>query len=165
MDIYEICTLLKEHGTLAIGFIILLMTFVQITPIKLNPWSWIGKKIVGLLTADLVKQIGKIEKKISEVEDKLDSHVAEEDLRDLRKRRETILDFASAIAENKRRYTKEQYQQMLSECDMYLMYCEEKNFQNAVAEESIALIRSAYSCRLKDNSFLNTSDFSCDMLK
>lgn len=154
MDMHEIYEIITEHGSLAIGLVILLMTFIQITPIKLNPWSWIGKKISNVINGDLAKQITKIETKIGDVETKLDQHIGEEDQRDLRKRRESILDFASAIAANKRKYTQEQYQQMLSECDAYTAYCHEKKFQNAVAEESIRLIRKSYAIRLRNDSFL-----------
>ena len=164
MGIVEIFDMFKEHGSIALTLVIILMTLVQIAPIKLNPWSAIGKKLAKCFTGDLSKQIEKVDKKIDDVDERLKKHVEESDRRDLRKQRESILDFASAIAENKRRYTKEQYEQMLHECDEYAMYCEEKHFVNAVAEESIALIRQAYACKLHDNSFLQTVGLTCESI-
>lgn len=165
MDVTEIFDTFREHGSMVATLVIILMTIVQIAPIKINPWSWIAKKLGRALTGELSEQIKKVDKKVDEVDEKLKKHIEEADKRDLRKQRESILDFASAIAENKRRYTKEQYEQMLHECDEYAMYCKEKNFANAVAEESIALIRQAYSCKLRDNSFLQTAGLTCEAIR
>ena len=136
MNVHEIYMIIKEHGTITLAILIILMTFIQITPIKLNPWSKLARWLGKLFSGDLSKQIEKVDKKIDQVESKLNEHIAESNAIDLRKRRESILDFASAIAEGKRRYTKEQYEQMLSECDSYMTYCEDKHFKNAVAEEN-----------------------------
>lgn len=154
MSIHEIYTLIKENTGAAITIVIILMTFVQIVPIKLNPWTAIARKISKLFTGDLSK-------KLDTLEQKLDAHIKEADLRDLRKRRESILDFASAVADG-RRFTQEQFQQIMSECDEYTKYCEEKKFPNAVAEESIALIRSAYKHNLRKKLFLTTAGFPDD---
>ena len=154
MSIHEIYTLIKDNGGTVVTLLIIFMTFIQIAPIKLNPWSAIAKKISKIFTGDLSKKLDTLEKK-------LDDHIKEADLRDLRKRRESILDFASAVADG-RRFTQEQYQQIMSECDEYTKYCEEKKFPNAVAEESIALIRRAYRYQLSKKSFLTTTGFNED---
>ena len=164
MDMVEMYEVFREHGSILLTVVVILMTVIQITPIKLNPWSALAKKLGRAFTGDLSDQIKKVDKKIDDVDEKLKKHLEESDKRDLRKQRESILDFASAIAENKRRYTKEQYEQMLHECDEYAMYCKEKHFMNAVAEESIALIRQAYACKLHDNSFLQTVGLTCEAI-
>jgi len=152
MSIHEIYTLLKDNGGAIVTILVIFMTFIQIAPIKLNPWSALAKRISKLFIGDLSKKLDTLEKK-------LDDHIKESDLRDLRKRRESILDFASAVADG-RRFTQEQYKQIMSECDEYTKYCVEKKFPNAVAEESIALIRRAYRHQLDKKSFLETTGFS-----
>lgn len=154
MSIHEIYTLIKENGGAVVAILAILMTFVQIAPIKLNPWSALANRISKLFTGDLTKKLDSLEKK-------LDEHIKESDLRDLRKRRESILDFASAVADG-RRFTQEQFKQIMSECDEYTKYCEEKKFPNSVAEESIALIRSAYKHNLRKKLFLTTTGFPDD---
>ena len=151
MSVHEIYVMGKEHGAIVLTVILVLMTIVQISPIKIDPWT----KIVKWFSSSLFKDVNA---KLDGLEQKLDAHIKESDERDLRQRRESILDFASAIAADKRRYSKEQYEQMLHECDDYLMYCERKKFKNAVAEESIGLIRDRYSERLAENSFLVLED-------
>ena len=154
MDVHSLYMLIKEHGTITMAAAALIMTIIQITPIKVNPWTRLARGIAKLFTGDVTKKLDTLEKKLDTVDQRLNAHIEESDARDLRKRRESILDFASAIAEGKRSYTKEQYEQMLSECDSYYTYCEEKRFKNAVAEESIALIRRSYAKRLVENNFL-----------
>lgn len=156
MDAHTLYMTVKEHGTLAMMAIALVMTLIQITPIKVNPWSKLARGVAKLFTGDVTKKLDALGKKLDTVEQRLNAHIEESDARDLRKRRESILDFASAIAEGKRSYTKEQYEQMLSECDSYDTYCEEKHFKNAVAEESISLIRRTYARKLVEQSFLTT---------
>lgn len=151
MSVHEIYVMAKEHGTILLTVVLILMSIIQIAPIKINPWTKFGKWLGRIFTGDIAD-------KVDNIEEKLDQHIRESDERDLRQRRESILDFASAIAADKRRYSKEQYEQMLHECDDYLMYCERKKFKNAVAEESIGLIRDRYSERLAENSFLILED-------
>lgn len=151
MSVHEIYVMTKEHGTILLAVVLILMSIIQIAPIKINPWTKFAKWIGRIFTGDIAD-------KVDNIEEKLDQHIRESDERDLRQRRESILDFASAIAADKRRYSKEQYEQMLHECDDYLMYCERKKFKNAVAEESIGLIRDRYSERLAENSFLILED-------
>lgn len=150
-DIYVVC---KEHGTVLLAIIVVLMSLVQITPIKLNPWSALFKWLSKAINGDLIKTVETINTKVDTLSTKLEQHIEESDKKDLREQRESILDFASAVAEGKRSYTKEQYEQMLHECDAYATYCAEKNFKNSVAEESIELIRQSYRTKIKSNSFL-----------
>lgn len=150
-DIYVIC---KEHGTIFLAFVVVLMSIVQVTPIKLNPWSALFKWLSKAINGDLIKAVDSINTKVDGLSTKLNQHIEESDRKDLREQRESILDFASAVAEGKRSYTKEQYEQMLHECDAYATYCINKNFRNSVAEESIELIRQSYRSKIKHNSFL-----------
>lgn len=157
MTMHQVYVTFKENSSLVISIILIIMTFIQITPIKVNPWSALIRWLSKSFTSDIGKQLSELEKKVDSVNDKLNTHIEESNAIDLRKRRESILDFASAIAEGKRSYTKEQYEQMLSECDSYGVYCESKNFKNSVADESISLIRHSYMSKMLNNSFLKTN--------
>ena len=35
------------------GIVLVLMTLVQITPVKINPWSWIARAIGKAINADV----------------------------------------------------------------------------------------------------------------
>lgn len=146
MNLLSVWNFLKEESSVVATIVVVILTLIQITPIKINPISAIFRWLGKMLNGDLADKIGSVDKK-------LEKHIHESDERDLRKRRESILDFASAIA-NGRNYSKEQFEQMLKECDDYAQFCRDKNFINSVADESISLIKSAYSEHLRENSFL-----------
>ena len=157
MNFHEFYIMAREHGSVLFGIVVVLMTLVQISPIKIDPWSKVGKWLKKIIFGDVTDKLDNLDKKIANMEQKLDDHIRESDERDLRKRRESILDFASAIAADKRRYSKEQYEQMLKECDEYLMYCDKKGFRNAVAERRLIKIGGILLCQTKLMTYLSTS--------
>lgn len=44
------------------GTLLLLMTFVQIAPIKVNPWSWLSKKIGRAINGEVLNEIADIKR-------------------------------------------------------------------------------------------------------
>ena len=54
------------------GLLLILMTLVQIAPVKINPWSALAKAIGKAINADISKRLDEIEKK-------LDSHIKTDD--------------------------------------------------------------------------------------
>jgi hypothetical protein len=94
-----------------------------------------------------------MDKKVLEIDEKIQKHVSESDKRELRASRDSILSFASAIVDGKN-FTQEQYSQMLRECDAYELYCEEKHFANSVADESIETIKESYHEHMMNQDFL-----------
>ena len=87
------------------------------------------------------------------IEEKLDKHILESVEKDVRDRRVAILDFANACM-NKRNHTKEEFDYILHECDLYVQYCEENEIPNSVADESISEIKRIYKEKLRTNTFL-----------
>ena len=46
------------------GTLLLLMTFVQIAPIKVNPWSWLSKKIGRAINGEVLNEIADIRERL-----------------------------------------------------------------------------------------------------
>ena len=42
------------------GVILILMTLLQITPIKINPWSWIARSIGRAINRDVIDKVDKL---------------------------------------------------------------------------------------------------------
>ena len=63
------------------GTLLLLMTFVQIAPIKVNPWSWLSKKIGRAINGEVLNEIADIKKEQRETQDKLEKHIQDGDER------------------------------------------------------------------------------------
>ena len=129
---------------------IVILSLIQIAPIKVDPWGaifrWIGKQI----NADVNARMDKIESK-------LDKHIEESEQRDIRNRRSLILDFSNACM-NHRGHTKEEFDFIITECDRYQIYCKENNIPNGVADAAIKEIKRVYDYCIRHNSFLVGED-------
>ena len=126
--------------------IVAVMTLLQVTPIKINPWSAIFKWLGKQLNTDVINKIDNVEKR-------LDKHIQESEESDLKARRVSILDFSSSIIRGVN-YHREKFDFMINECDSYEKYCKENDIKNGVAEASIAEIRRIYQEHLRNADFL-----------
>lgn len=191
MTLYEIYQMIVQASPTILVFILIILSLIEITPIKVNPWKAIVRGIGKALNADTNKNIealnaatnqkiddlqtkmsarmdsiaedynkrcDEIQTQVTAVNDGLQTHIKEADERDLRTRRNNILDFASAIA-NGKEFTREKYQQVLKECDEYEEYCEKKEFKNSVAMASMAIIKRSFENHLMANDFPATSEY------
>ena len=180
MTLYEIFQMIVHSGPQFVVLLLIIMSLIEITPIKVNPWKALAKAIGRGLNADTNERIDKMNTELNEkmekittdyndrcddiknevttLQDELHAHVRESEARELRDRRNNILNFASAIAQN-REFTREKYNQMLRECDEYEQYCEEKDFKNSVAMASMAMIKHSYEQHLLANDFLATAEY------
>ena len=133
----------KEH----IWPILLGLSFIiQITPIKLNPWSallgWIGK----LLNGDLNKKIDKLTNDMKDL-----SAQRKEDEKD--RIRWEILDFANSCR-NGRSHTKDEFQHIITLKDKYKKLLQETNDTNGVFDAEYDYIKKIYTERQEKNDFL-----------
>ena len=123
------------------GGLFLLLTLVQLAPIKVNPWSWLAKS-VG-------KAIG-----IAAVEKKLDEHISTDDRRDADRHRMEILRFNNELLRSID-HTKEEFIEVLAEIDAYERFCEDHpDYPNNRAVLAIENIQENYKERLQKHDFL-----------
>lgn len=152
MTIQEIVNLTALQEGVSIGFIVLviLLSLVQVSKIKLNPWD----AILGWIGNRLNKSIND---KVEKVEKKLDQHIAESEVRDLRDTRQYILDFANACMYG-RKYTYEQFKFVIKKCDEYEKYVEDNHIKNGEVTSAISYIRKLYDKCRQNNSFLREDE-------
>lgn len=122
------------------GIVILgAVTLVEISPIKIDPWSklfgWIGRLMFGKMT----DQINTIQKDLADFK--------------LEQMRWSILDFASAVR-NGRQYDKEAWDHTIGQIELYERYIKEHKIPNGVMTANAAYLHSVYSEHLKNNDFL-----------
>lgn len=125
------------------GGLAVLSIFVEITPVKINPISyilrWIGKKI----NEELMDKMNTFEKKVEALE--------KSDAIDCRVR---ILTFADEIRRGVK-HSKETFDQVLSDIDSYERYCaEHPDFMNNKTVAAKAKILEVYSECIDGNDFL-----------
>lgn len=140
MDLNEI---LKNIG---IG-LVALSAFVEISPIKLNPWKWVARAIGKAINGEVFERLDRIEKT-------LDGHLETELEKDALDARRRILRFNDEILQGDR-HTKEHFDEILRDIDVYEAYCESHlKFKNNQAVLSIQNIRETYKEVSKQHDFL-----------
>ena len=129
------------------GAIFVLMTIVQIAPIKINPWSWLGKIIGRAINAEVIEKVDKLSSDVKANKDADDKEWAE-------LRRTHILRFGDEIRLGVS-HSEEHYNQILLDIHQYDTYCNEhKSYKNDKAIATIDLIKQTYSKCLSENRFL-----------
>ena len=146
MTILDIVTAYWKEGLL---YLFLGAGIIQITPIKLNPFSWIARKIGNALNADVIEHLNKTDKAITELDKKLDRHIEENEREGIDECRRRILLFnEKVIAED--HITKERYDSILEDIDTYEKYCKENpDYPNSKAVLSIENLKDDYKNRYK----------------
>lgn len=147
------------------GILLLLLTFIQISPIKINPWSWIGKGIGKVLNQDLVNEIKNIKKvqhddqeendrRLSTLENsqkEFQAYYKEDDAKSARRR---ILSCADELRRGVE-HSQEFFDDVLQDISYYNNYCKENpGFENMKAVVAIEFIKETYQHCLKENKFL-----------
>lgn len=129
------------------GLLLIIMTLVQLAPIKVNPWSAIARAIGRAVNTEVLKELEAVKKK-------LDEHVVMDDQRVADGHRTRILHFNNELLRDIK-HTKEEYVEVLAEIDAYEKYCDENpKYPNNRAKLAIDNIRSNYTERLQKHDFL-----------
>lgn len=139
--------------------VIMVLSLVEISPIKINPWSVLIKWIAKLLgIVDLKTEIVQLRDRMDELEKKIDnmkiSEEEKEQLKEALAARRRILRFNDELL-LKIKHSKEMFNDILKDITDYDNYCRThpdfKNKRAAFAEENVA---QAYQDCMENNSFL-----------
>lgn len=160
MKVSDIVNLIMTDGGSWLVVFLLITSLIQISPIKLNPWTalinWIGKNLNKSVLDEVKavdKKVDEVEAQVKNVQSELNDHIKDSKNKDLAHTRSEILSFGSSLLAG-RNYHKEQFDFMINRCDEYEQYCKENKVMNGVADATIKEIRRIYSVRLAENSFL-----------
>lgn len=152
MGVLDILSLLKIKDGISIGgiIVVVILSLIQVSKININPWDrifhWLGKKLFSSFSD-----------RMDALEEKLDKHIEESTLRDLRDTRVKILDFCNSCM-NKRRHTREEFDYIIGLCDEYEKYITEANIKNGVISSAIKEIRRIYDRCIQKNGFLKEGE-------
>ena len=136
MTIYEVMSKLTagKMAGWAVVLLILLLSLVQISPVKLNPWDnifgWIGKKTNG----ETEKRLDKLEKHTCEMW--INNH------------RQTILTFARECRSDIE-HSSDEWTNVLNVAEEYEKYVTENRVTNGIITQDTEYIRKLYQemCR------------------
>lgn len=117
------------------------ITLFEISPIKINPWKWIGRAING----DIMKKLEKVEEDVATIK----KDQKEDNAENMRSR---ILSFAASCRRHEH-HDAEEWNNIISAIKKYETYVKERNIDNGVIEENAAFLRELYHARLVNNDF------------
>ena len=126
------------------GSLLIMMTLVQIAPLKINPWSAIGSLIGKAINGDVMKKLDEMEKAQAETKANLDEHIRVDDERNADAHRVQILRFNRELLQGLP-HTQEDFIEALHEIDFYEHYCRmHEEYENNRAVLAIENIKRAY---------------------
>ena len=138
MTFYEILTSMNagDLGRWAVLILVVVMSLIEIAPVKLNPWKatlgWLGKRLNGA-----------VEEKLREMETKIDDlekHTLE---LWINQTRSSILIFARECRANVT-HDSEEWANVLNNAAKYEAFIRKHNYPNGVVQSNIDYIRNLY---------------------
>lgn len=146
----DLKTFLLDGG----GALVLLLTLVQISPIKINPWSALGRLIGKALNGDVLEKLSEIEGKVDALEKRDAQQDAEREQDKALDARRRILQFADEIR-RRDRHSEEHFNNVYEDIKFYSNYCRlHEDFENDRAKTSIKIIEETYEKCVRENDFL-----------
>lgn len=129
------------------GALIILMTLIQITPIKFNPWSWLGRHIGRMLNGEVLDEVKDLKQDLAD-------HKAKSEERHATLCRAHILKFGDEVRHGIP-HSKEGYDSILLDIDSYEEYCDKHpGYKNNVAVATMKHIKKMYQKHLENDTFL-----------
>ena len=99
---------LKELFWSGGGMVLVLLSLIEVSPIKINPWSRLAKIIGHALNADVMARLDTMQQCQTETRERLDEHIAKDDAQTASLWRTQILRFNDELLHD-RRHTKEHF--------------------------------------------------------
>lgn len=138
---------IKELLTSGGGVLLILLTLIQIAPVKINPWSWLAKNIGKAINGEVVEKVDNLSTDVRNLRDECEE-------REATACRTRILHFGDEILHDVR-HSKEHFDQILIDITAYENYCaSHPDFRNNVAVATIKRINQVYAQCIRDNDFL-----------
>ena len=154
MTLQELFKLISDHSGLFTIIVTILLSLIEITPIKLNPWSWLGKKMGRLFNGELMDEMGKVKQEVKGIKKDVSDIREEAKEREATNRRARILEFGDEIL-HEVDYSKEHWDSVLMDISAYEHYCDDHpHYMNNVAKATIKHIKHMYDKHLEEDSFL-----------
>lgn len=140
---------------------VILCTFVQISPIQINPWDvllgWIGERFNSVIN----KKIDKIDGRVDKLEKQIDEHIEDGKVDKVKEQRQYLIEFVNEGV-NGKRHTKESFEYAIKACDEYEAFVRDNHIDNGVINSTIHAIRAKYEEHLIKADFA-TEEHYIDM--
>lgn len=130
-----------------LGGLVAVTGIIQISPIKLNPWSWIAKHVGRAVNAEVIEKVDKLEADLDEMKRTNAEGRAKQN-------RTVILRFGDELRLGVK-HSKDSFDNILVTISDYDLYCQaHPEFKNKIAEVNEKYITQIYEECLRNNTFL-----------
>lgn len=120
---------------------------LQMMPVKVNPWSWLAKRVGRAINKEMMDKFEAIDRKVDKLECNMERAAATNN-------RTKIIRFASEIR-LRQKHSKDYFDEVMCAITEYDQYCEDHpDFKNNITQASSKLIEETYHECLRDNTFL-----------
>ena len=134
--------------------LVALLSIVEITPLKVNPWSRLASWLGRAINSDVIKELETVKQTQADTKKQLEEHINTNDKREADYCRARILRFNNELI-RQIPHTKEEFVEILKDIDDYERYCKEHtDYANGRAVHAIANIGRVYDERLQKRDFL-----------
>lgn len=129
--------------------IAILSTFLEVSKIKINPWSWLAKTIGRAINSEVLEKVDQLERDVTRLRN-------EEDERNAKAARIRILHFGDELLHSpEQRHSKEHFDEILQSITEYNQYCHEHpNFKNHMTEATTKHVLRVYEKCMEEHTFL-----------
>lgn len=155
MDLISIWKTLEGVGLgNLVVIIVAFLSLVQITPIKINPWSrffkWVGKLING----EVMDSLKSVKQDLESVHKEIDNMKEKEEIREANNLRNRILRFDDELR-RKVDHSEESFNQALDDVSSYLDFTgKHEGYHNAKADVAMQNIKDTYAVCKRENKFI-----------
>lgn len=140
-------------GYLTTG-VVAISAFVQISPIKINPWTWLAKKIGRAINGEVLNRVEALGEQVNDLSGKVDRSEKRQDERDAKGARRNILRFGDELRIGTP-HSKENFDEILADITSYEAYClAHPEFPNNRTRATEKFITDTYDECLRENKFL-----------
>ncbi len=136
------------------GVLLVVLTLIQIAPIKIDPWTAIFRAIGKAFNGDVMDKLDALSAGQQDTQRALDEHIRSDEYKTADETRGRILRFNNELLRDLP-HTREEFIEILNDIDFYEQYCRDhEDYKNNRATHAIANIGRVYDERLKKRDFL-----------
>lgn len=150
----QLLQLLRTYVSDIIAALALFSIVIEVAPIKINPWSFLAKKIGKAMNSDVLVRIDALDTKVNQ----LDCYVKQLEQAQLeceaKRARTRILRFGDEVRLNVK-HSKDSFDEVLADITFYDTYCStHPDFKNNRTKSTEKVIVDVYEDCLRNDSFL-----------
>lgn len=139
----DILTYLGDIG-IVLGVI---SVIVQISPIKINPWSWLFKQFGEAVNGDIKKELKMVTDAVGSLDKKIEKMACSQERDKIESKRYRIIRFGDELRSirDPSLISKDHYDQILTDIDDYEKYCSDHpKFRNNITQMTCDHVKNLY---------------------